>query len=75
MQSVIDSWEAPEVAAAGMSDPTERHHISNWSDHSFSGGNMSGILYDVGESIKKGLKHEMTDAMEKALNKTLWGNS
>ena len=75
MQSVMDSQEAPAVAAAGMSDPTERHRSSNWSDRSFSGGNMSDILHDVGESIKKDLKHEMTDAIEKALNKTSQGNS
>ena len=68
-QSVIDSWEAPAVAAADMSDPTERHRSSDWSDRSFSGGNMSDILHDVGKSIKKDLKHEMTDAIEKALTK------
>ena len=75
MQYVIDSREAPAVAAARMSDPMERYRSSNWCDHSFSGWNMSDILHDVGESIKKDLKREMTDAIEKALNKTSWGNS
>ena len=75
MQSVIDSREAPAVATADMSDPTERYRSSNWSDRSFSGGNMSDILHDVGESIKKDLRHKMTDAIEKALNKTSRGNS
>ena len=75
MRSVIDSWEAPAAAAAHMSDPMERHCTYNWSGQSLSGVNMSDILHDVEESIKKDLKHEMTDAIEKALNKMSQGNS